>query len=293
MVTPPSPSGRSLAGAIEENAAEFLLAMGRAGGGEERRGPRVRWIIGGTPLDPPPAAGEAPIRCRIDYQSAVVYANLTPDEAEVEIERFKARLRAAGVPGTWHVGPSMRPADLRARLAAHGFGGSPEPGTGEPGLAADLRELPESVAVPPGFAVERVRDAAALDALRQTLADGFGEGEVEGDWVAEIYRRIGLGDDVPWRHFLGRLHGAPVATASIFFAAGACGLYFVNVRPAYRRRGLGTAITLAALQAGGAAGFTTGVLGASAMGYRVYQRLGFREYCRIGICEWAPPASTD
>ena len=292
-MTRESPSERSVARAIEENAVELLLAMGRAGGGEERRDARIRWIIGSPLLRPAATAEHPPIRCPIDYHNAVVHADLTADEAEVEIERFKGRLRAGGVPGTWHVGPSMRPDDLRARLAAHSFGGNPNPGTGEPGMAADLRELPDSVPVPAGFVVERVRDQAALDAFRQTLADGFGEGEVEANWVAEIYRRIGLGDDVPWRHFLGRLGGEPVAVASIFFAAGVCGLYFVNVRPDYRRRGRGTAITLAALQAGRAAGFTTGVLGASAMGYPVYQRLGFREYCRIGLCDWAPPGSME
>jgi len=29
--------------------------------------------------------------------------------------------RAAGVPGSWHVGPSMRPMDIGERLLAHGF----------------------------------------------------------------------------------------------------------------------------------------------------------------------------
>jgi GNAT superfamily N-acetyltransferase len=266
--------------AIEANAAEFLLALGRAGGGQERNEPHIHWIIGG---------GSAAVPCPIAYHNAVVRADLAPEQADEEIERFTARLRAAGVPGSWHVGPSTRPADLRERLRAHGFTGDPRPGTGEPGMAADLQSLPASVPLRAGFVVERVRDDALLEAWRQTLADGFGEGEVEATWVVEMYRRIGLGDDVPWRHFLGSLNGEPVATASIFFAAGVCGLYFVNVRPALRRRGLGTAVTQAALAEGRNLGYRVGVLGASGMGYPVYLRLGFREYCRIGILEWAAP----
>ena len=277
----PSPADASLVQAIEANAAEFLLAMGRAGGGEERDDARVHWTIGSGRK----AGG---LRCPIAYHNAVVRADLRPEDAGGEIERFLACLRSAGVPGSWHVGPSMRPLDLRARLVARGFSGNPRPQTGEPGMAAGLAALPEAVPAPSGFSVQRVRDTATLDTWRRTLADGFGEGEVEANWVSEIYRRIGLGDGVPWRHFLGLLDGEAVATASIFLAAGVCGLYFVNVRPAFRRRGMGAAITVAALQAGRALGFDTGVLGASGMGYPVYRRLGFREYCRIGICEWPP-----
>ena len=29
-----------------------------------------------------------------------------------------------------------------------------------------------------------------------------------------------------------------------------------------------------------------GVLGASAMGVPLYERMGFREYCRIAVYEW-------
>jgi len=45
-------------------------------------------------------------------------------------------------------------------------------------------------------------------------------------------------------------------------------------------------MTLAALRDAGTLGYWIGVLGASSLGYPVYQRLGFREYCTIGIYEW-------
>jgi hypothetical protein len=56
--------------AIEENAAAFLLALGRAGGGEERADSEVTWTIGGSPLS---------------YHNAVVRANLTPQTADAAI----------------------------------------------------------------------------------------------------------------------------------------------------------------------------------------------------------------
>ncbi len=37
--------------AIEDNAAELLMAMGTAGGGTQRETSDVRWTIGGSPID--------------------------------------------------------------------------------------------------------------------------------------------------------------------------------------------------------------------------------------------------
>ena len=55
--------------------------------------------------------GDSPI----DYNNAVVRADLTPEQADQAIAESIERLQAYSAPGTWHVGPSMRPADLSAR----------------------------------------------------------------------------------------------------------------------------------------------------------------------------------
>jgi ribosomal protein S18 acetylase RimI-like enzyme len=253
--------------AIEENGAEFLMALGRAAGAEERDDGRVRWAIGNSP---------------IDYHNCVVYAHLTQDEADGEIEGSLQRMRAHGVPGSWHLGPSMRPPDLGARLIAHGF----EYGGDDIGMAVDLSGLPEVVQVPENLVVERVRDEAGLAAWVEALGSGFGEGPVEAEWVGEMYRRLGF--EGSWRHYLGRLAGEPVATATTFFGAGVAGIYFVCTVERARRRGIGAGVTLAALREARDLGYTISVLGSSEMGYPVYRRLGFEEYCRIGLYEWRP-----
>jgi GNAT superfamily N-acetyltransferase len=260
----------ALARAVEENGAEFLLALGRAGGGEERAEPQIGWVIGGSP---------------IDYHNAVVRADLAPEQADQAIAESIKRLRAHAVPGTWHVGPSMRPADLGTRLIAHGFVYAGD----DIGMAADLSALPVALDSPPGLAIDRVCDEQQLAIWTRTLAAGFGEGEREAAWTGEMYRRIGLGDQLPWRHYLGRLHGVPVATASLFLGAGVAGIYFVFTVEEARRQGIGAAITYAALRDAHALGYHVGVLGASEPGYSVYQRLGFQECCRIGIYEWHSP----
>lgn len=256
-----------LARAVEENGAGFLLALGRATGAEERAEGGVRWIIG---------------NCPVDYHNAVVHADLSSQEADGAIKASLERMRVLGVPGSWHVGPSMRPADLGERLIARGF----EYAGDDIGMAVDYSDLPGKVPVPEGFAVERVRDEEGLAAWVGTLGSGFGEGPVEAEWVGEMYRRLGYDDRGPWRHFLGRLGGEPVATATLFLDAGVAGVYFVFTVAEARRRGIGATVTLAALREARGLDYEVGVLVSSEAGYSVYRRLGFEELCRIGIYEW-------
>jgi len=255
--------------AIEENGAEFLLAMGRAAGAEEHRTPAIHWVIGGSP---------------IDYHNAVVRADLAPEDVDATILASIERFQAHGVPGTWHVGPSMHPADLGVQLVSHGFlyGGE------DVGMAVSLDALNETQPAPAGLLVERVVDERGLEAWTSVLARSFGEGEREAHWVRDVFRRLGFHDASPWRHVLGVLAGEPVATASLFVGGGAAGVAFVSTLPDARRQGIGAAVTLAALRAGREMGERIGVLAASDLGFSVYRRLGFEEYCRIGIYEWHP-----
>ncbi len=90
-----------------------------------------------------------------------------------------------------------------------------------------------------------------------------------------------------WREnsvaLLGRLDGRAVASAELFASAGVAGLYSVGTLPAVRGRGLGRAMTAAALREGRARGYRIGALQGTEMGVPVYRRLGFREYGRFEI----------
>ena len=256
---------------VEENGAEFLLAMGRAGGAEEKHTAYIHWIIGS---------------CPIAYHNAVVRAALPPDLLEAEVAASIACLEKYHTPGSWHAGPAMAPADIGRALLAHGF----RPGGDDIGMAVDFSNLPESVEVPPGFTIQRVQNPSQLDQWRAALGSGFGEGPEEARWAAEMFARLGYTADSPWQHYLGLLHGEPVGTSSLFLNNGAAGIYFVSTVPEARRQGIGAAVTLAPLQAARRLGYSVGVLGASEMGYGVYRRLGFAEVCRIEVYEYSPSA---
>ncbi len=84
---------------IEENGAEFLIALGRAAGAEERAEAYIHWAIGNSP---------------IDYHNVVVRFSVPSQQVDSAMAASVACMQKHQVPGTWHVGPTMRPADLGA-----------------------------------------------------------------------------------------------------------------------------------------------------------------------------------
>lgn len=76
----------------------------------------------------------------------------------------------------------------------------------------------------------------------------------------------------------------PCATALGIVAEGTVGVYAVTCHEHARRRGIGAAITLAAVAAGARAGATRAALQATGLGEPVYRRIGFetvRGYTRF------------
>lgn len=259
----------SIVAAIEANISAFYLSTGRAAGAKEHADPSIHWIIGTSPV---PA------------HNCVVRANLPLATADAIIADVRAQLQARGVAGAWHLTPSMRPSDLTTRLQTHGFVYRGD----QVAMAVDLQQPPAAASLPPDCVVVQVRDDQMLKTWRSTMEQGLGGTEAVLDWVEDIFRRIGYGDDTGWRHYLGYLSDQPVATASLLCAEGVAGIYFVSTIPAVRRQGIGGGITQTALQDGYAQDCRVAVLTASELGYSVYQRLQFQEYCRIGYYEWAP-----
>jgi GNAT superfamily N-acetyltransferase len=83
-------------------------------------------------------------------------------------------------------------------------------------------------------------------------------------------------DDPAMRLIGGFLDDAPVATSIAIRSQNAVGIYAVGTAESARRRGIGTAMTWAAVEAGREWGSSAVVLQASEMGEPIYRAMGFR-----------------
>jgi GNAT superfamily N-acetyltransferase len=173
--------------------------------------------------------------------------------------RFAPALREAG----WQVQPGIPALSLRL-----GAGHAAEPG-------AETRVA--------GLEIRRVRDDADLAAFQRTAFVGFGLPEP----AARLYLTPELRDTPRVTLLLGLLDGRPACTSLVIDRGEVAGIYWVATLPEARRRGLGEAITWAAVRAGARAGCAVASLQASAMGRPIYERMGFAwtwDYAR-----WSPP----
>ena len=88
------------------------------------------------------------------------------------------------------------------------------------------------------------------------------------------------------RYYLGRIEGRPVATAAQFFWGGLGGIWWVTTVPEFRKRGVASDITRAALVDAKHLGYRAVMLEALPGVIPMYRRLGFKEYCRINVYRW-------
>lgn len=212
--------------------------------------------------------------------NSVSVTRFTPANADRRIGDVIAWFEARGLPFVWRLGPLETPTDLQQRLVAHGF--SIDPGD-MPGMVASLENLPE-LELPDGASIELVDHAAAFREWLDTMVVGFGMLAQIGDTFMR-YADLGFGDDLPIV-ILARIGGQPVATALGSVAAGGVVIANVTTVPEERGRGLGRAVTLAAMRAGADAGATIAVLQSTELGHGIYRRLGFEEFARYRAAVW-------
>jgi GNAT superfamily N-acetyltransferase len=148
-----------------------------------------------------------------------------------------------------------------------------------------LPVIPAAPPLPPRLTVKPVRDDAGRRALGRVLADGFGAATSEGgtelspDAMESLAPSLACALDPEVALLLGYCDGVPVSTALAFAVGPIAGITGVATIPAYRRRGLGTALTWAALRAGTERGCTMATLAALGASYVLYRKMGFIHVC--------------
>ena len=88
---------------------------------------------------------------------------------------------------------------------------------------------------------------------------------------------IGFSEDCDFQHLLVEYEGEPAGTATVFFNSGVAGISNIGVPERFRNRGLGTALSLAALDLARAPGVRYLIGSGSPLGMQVYRKAGIQE----------------
>jgi GNAT superfamily N-acetyltransferase len=269
------PTSAQLAAAVEENLFAMFQAMAAVlPGAELVEGEKLSYHLT-SPSNP--------------MFKGVWRTRLADDEADAAIEETIAWFKARNAPFLfWWTGPGTTPEDLGARLEARGLISMEEqsrqlaPGikstqAGAPGMVADLRQVNEAAltSVPPGFTIAPVASEADVYDFKRVFVASYEIPEWAGQAWVDATLQAGIGQS-PWKMYLGRLDGEPVATNMLFNGAGVASVYAVATVPAARGKGIGGAITLKPLLEAREMGYHYAVLFSTEMGMRVYERIGFR-----------------
>jgi len=141
-------------------------------------------------------------------------------------------------------------------------------------------------ALPAGLRIDTATPAT-LDRWYAALASGAGVAPTH-PFLRDLLPQDAI-DDPDIRLFGGFLDGAPVATSVAIRSRNAVGIYAVGTAESARRRGIGSAMTWAAVDAGREWGSRAAVLQASEMGEPVYRAMGFRTVAAYVAYDEPPP----
>jgi GNAT superfamily N-acetyltransferase len=188
----------------------------------------------------------------------------------------------------WWTSPNTEPKNLGERLARRGLlsmeeqqkqvaHGILQTEAGAPGMVADLSLMNEAALdqVPQGFIIEEIADEKSLRDFKNVFVEVYDIPEWAGQAWVDAALRVGIGR-TPWKMYLGRLNGKPVATNMLFNGGGVASVYAVGTVPSARGKGIGGAITLKPLLEARAMSYHYAVLFSSEMGIHAYERIGFR-----------------
>ncbi len=240
----------------DENWVELLAYLGTSPLAESSFADDLSWVITGV---------------HDNTYNGVLRTRLADTDADRAIVAMLERFRACKVPHLWYIDSREdQPADLAQRLEAHGC----QQLDAGVGMAADLLALNEQIRPVSGLLVERVRDEAGL-ASWFDAHPYFSEDGASAEVRCKLYISLGLDGDLPLRFYVAKIGDQAVGGFGLFLGKRAAGIYDVNVVSHMQRQGIGTAMTLAALQEARKLGYRVAVLGPTEESIKMYERLGF------------------
>ena len=171
---------------------------------------------------------------------------------------------------TWHVTPSSQPQHLGELIMSQGG----ELLESMPYLAVHLDDVPRDFPVPSTFDWKTVRTHEMLAAWISVYCHARGYPE-SADKLFRIFTDLDLTESSRLQLILGYLDKKPVSTYSVFMDCDIAGLYSLTTLPEARGHGLGTAMSIAAVDLAMSCGYETATLLSEHPSRNICKRLGF------------------
>lgn len=252
---------------IKKNWENYHYCLGRSPSVELSVGKYLTWLITSMPDH---------------FMNLVVCTGLPQEGIEPLIEDALTHFNKLNIKKlSWLVEEGIPATEIKRLLIARGLTFRESFATE---MAVDLNSVQEALPQPEELEVVLVDEEKLLREWIHVASAGFGvPAESEDVWF-EFFNFAACSS--PFQTYLALLNGHPVATSQLFTSAGVAGIYNVTCVPEARGQGIGTAITLAPLLDARRMGYHVGILQASSMGYKVYQRLGFQDYGKLSVYLW-------
>ena len=252
---------------IKANWENYHYCLGRSPTVELSVGKYLTWLVTGMPDH---------------FMNLVVCTELPTEGTDELIKNTLSHFRSLNIQKlSWIADEGVPAMEIKKSLETHGLTFK-ESFAVE--MAADLTTLQEHKSVLTNLEIVRVGNEKMLREWIHVASIGFGVPvEVEDVWFDFFYDAA---CSHPFQTYLALWNGIPVGTSQLFTSAGVAGIYNVTCIPEARGQGIGTAITLAPLLEARKLGYCVGILQASSMGYKVYQRLGFQDYGKLSVYLW-------
>lgn len=214
-------------------------------------------------------------------ESAIIYSWLTPENVEAAIREEIAYFDRLGHHVEWKVYAHDTPPDLKDLLLAHGF----EADESEALVILDLETAPAALFQPVTHDVRRITDPANLDDLAIVH---------EGVWQEEfavLHERLANDLQQDPDHicvYAAYIDGFPASSAWVYFHEGShfASLWGGSTLPAYRKRGLYSALLSVRAQEAYRRGVRFLTVDASPMSRPILQSFGFQWLTTIYPCKW-------
>ncbi len=150
------------------------------------------------------------------------------------------------------------------------------------GIALDIVEgIPPKLPVSSDLKIEIIQSEADVHSFTELAASAFAMNAIAKEqWVALNTSVMKHGEQV---HFLARLNGDPVGTATLSVSPSSAGIWNLATLPEYRKAGVGAALVHAALMEAEKRQYSQvmAILMPKGLAWGLFTKMGFKEVCEF------------